>query len=162
MRCPYCRHRDSRVVDSRATGDGDAIRRRRSCTSCARRFTTLEGTSLLVVKRSGVVEAFNRDKVVRGVRRALGGRAVAEDALALLAQRVEERLRAGGAAEVTGHQVGLGVLDPLRVLDEVAYLRFASVHHGFGGLADFETEIAALRTMTTSAVGSAIAPMATP
>ena len=145
MRCPYCRSADSRVVDSRETSDGDAIRRRRSCPQCGRRFTTVEETSLAVVKRSGVTEPFSRAKVVSGVRKACQGRPVDEDALAQLAQQVEEAIRASGAAEVPAHEVGLAILAPLRELDEVAYLRFASVYRAFESLADFEAEITALR-----------------
>ena len=98
MRCPFCRHSDSRVIDSREVDEGSAIRRRRSCVSCSRRFTTVEEAVLAVVKRSGVTEPFSRDKVVRGVRRACQGRPVDEDALQQLAQRVEETVRAGGVA----------------------------------------------------------------
>ncbi|HEU0104000.1 MAG TPA: transcriptional regulator NrdR [Mycobacteriales bacterium] len=145
MRCPYCRHADSRVVDSREANDGDAIRRRRSCPSCGRRFTTVEETSLLVVKRCGVTEPFSRAKVISGVRKACQGRPVDEDALALLAQQVEETVREGGTAAVPADEVGMAILTPLRVLDEVAYLRFASVYRSFESLADFEAEIAALR-----------------
>jgi transcriptional repressor NrdR len=145
MRCPYCRHGDSRVVDSREIGDGDAIRRRRACPECGRRFTTVEETSLAVVKRCGVTEPFSRAKVISGVRKACQGRPVAEDALSLLAQQVEDSIREGGAAEVPAHEVGLAILEPLRALDEVAYLRFASVYRSFESLADFEAEIRALR-----------------
>lgn len=145
MHCPYCRHPDSRVIDSRTSEDGTAIRRRRQCPECGRRFTTLETTSLSVVKRSGVVEPFSRDKVVAGVRKACQGRPVTEDALALLAQRVEEAVRGAGVAEIDAHDVGLAILGPLRDLDEVAYLRFASVYQDFTSLADFEDAIASLR-----------------
>ena len=99
----------------------------------------------MVAKRSGVTEPFNRDKIVRGVQRACQGRPVNEDKLAILAQQVEEQIRARGMAEVPSHEVGLAILGPLRELDEVAYLRFASVYRGFESLADFEDEIAALR-----------------
>ena len=99
----------------------------------------------MVAKRSGVTEPFNRDKIVRGVQRACQGRPVGEDKLAVLAQRVEETIRARGMAEVPSHEVGLAILGPLRELDEVAYLRFASVYRSFESLADFEDEIAALR-----------------
>lgn len=146
VRCPYCRSADSRVVDSREMSDGDAIRRRRSCPSCGRRFTTVEETSLTVVKRCGVTEPFSRAKVISGVRKACQGRPVDEDALAMLAQQVEDIVRGRGAAEVQAHEVGLAILTPLRRLDEVAYLRFASVYRAFDSLADFETEIATLRT----------------
>jgi transcriptional repressor NrdR len=145
MHCPFCRHLDSRVVDSRTTDDGTAIRRRRQCPECERRFTTVEQVTLAVVKRCGVTEPFSRDKVAAGVRKACKGRPVGEDALALLAQRVEEEIRASGSAEVPSHEVGLAILGPLRELDEVAYMRFASVYRSFGSLADFETEIALLR-----------------
>ena len=145
MRCPFCRHNDSRVIDSRTADDGTAIRRRRSCPECGRRFTTQETVILMVGKRSGVTEPFTRDKIVRGVRRACQGRPVTEDQLANLAQRVEDVIRARGCAEIPSHEVGLAILGPLRDLDEVAYLRFASVYRGFESLADFEDEIASLR-----------------
>ena len=145
MYCPYCRHPDSRVIDSRTAEDGAAIRRRRSCPACGRRFTTQEPVILMVAKRSGVTEPFNRDKIVRGVQRACQGRPVSEDQLAILAQRVEDAIRSRGSGEVPSHEVGLAILGPLRDLDEVAYLRFASVYRGFESLADFEEEIAGLR-----------------
>ncbi len=145
MHCPFCRHPDSRVIDSRTADEGAAIRRRRSCPQCGRRFTTQETVILMVAKRSGVTEPFTRDKIIRGVRRACQGRPVGEDKLAILAQQVEETIRARGLAEVPSHEVGLAILGPLRDLDEVAYLRFASVYRGFESLADFEDEIAALR-----------------
>jgi transcriptional repressor NrdR len=146
MRCPFCRHPDSRVTDSREAEDGQLIRRRRSCPECGRRFTTVEEAILSVSKRSGVTEPFSRAKIVAGVRKACQGRPVDDDALAVLAQRVEETIRARGAAEVPSHDVGLAILGPLRKLDEVAYLRFASVYHSFESLGDFEREIASLRS----------------
>ncbi|MFZ4487675.1 MAG: transcriptional regulator NrdR [Candidatus Nanopelagicales bacterium] len=145
MRCPFCKVDDSRVVDSRTVDEGAAIRRRRECAACGRRFTTAETSVLLVAKRSGVVEPFSRAKVVTGVRKACQGRPVSDDDLALLAQRVEDALRAGGHAEVPAMEVGLAILSPLRELDEVAYLRFASVYRSFDTLEDFEAEIALLR-----------------
>ena len=146
MHCPFCRYTDSKVIDSRTTEDGTAIRRRRSCPECGRRFTTVETAALLVVKRSGVTEPFSRDKVVAGVRKACQGRPVTEDQLAQLAQRVEEAVRASGAAEMPSHEVGLAILGPLRDLDLVAYLRFASVYQAFESLDDFEKAIGELRT----------------
>ena len=146
MRCPYCRHPDSRVVDSREADDGQLIRRRRACQECGRRFTTVEEAVLAVVKRSGVTEPFSRTKIALGVRKACQGRPVDDDAIALLAQRVEETVRARGSAEVPSHEVGLAILGPLRELDEVAYLRFASVYRSFESLEDFEREIDSLRT----------------
>jgi len=145
MHCPFCRHTDSRVVDSRTADDGAAIRRRRQCPECGRRFTTVESASLSVVKRSGASEPFSRHKVLLGVRKACQGRPVTEDDLALLAQRVEEAVRSQGSAEVEAHEVGLAVLEPLRQLDEVAFLRFASVYQAFESLEDFEAAITLLR-----------------
>jgi transcriptional repressor NrdR len=145
MHCPFCRNPDSRVVDSRSSDDGTAIRRRRQCPQCGRRFSTVENASLSVVKRSGATEPFSRTKVVSGVRKACQGRPVSEGDLALLAQRVEESIRATGCAEIDAHEVGLTILSPLRELDEVAYLRFASVYQAFESLEDFETAITLLR-----------------
>ena len=145
MNCPFCRSAETRVVDSRSTEDGTAIRRRRLCPSCGKRFTTIESMSMLVVKRSGVVEPFSREKVASGVRKACQGRPVTDDDLALLAQQVEDQLRSSGMAAIASHDVGLAILGPLRALDEVAYLRFASVYRSFESLADFEAEITLLR-----------------
>lgn len=145
MHCPFCRHPDSRVVDSREADEGQAIRRRRSCPECGRRFTTVETAILSVVKRSGVTEPFSREKVVRGVRRACQGRQVDNDALNLLAQQVEDAVRASGSAEIPSNEVGLAILGPLRDLDEVAYLRFASVYRSFSSAADFASAITELR-----------------
>jgi transcriptional repressor NrdR len=151
MHCPFCRNSDSRVIDSRSTDDGAAIRRRRSCPECGRRFTTQETVLLMVAKRSGVTEPFSREKIIAGVRRACQGRPVNEDALARLGQRVEEAIRATGVAEVPSHEIGLAILGPLGELDEVAYLRFASVYRGFESLEDFEKEIRTLRTQPDDA-----------
>ncbi|MGN6413734.1 transcriptional regulator NrdR [Flexivirga sp.] len=145
MHCPFCRHDDSRVVDSRTSEDGTCIKRRRQCPDCGKRFSTTETASLTVVKRSGASEPFSRQKVLVGVRKACQGRPVSEDQLALLAQEVEESIRAQGAAEIDAHDVGLAILGPLRSLDEVAYLRFASVYQAFDDLEDFEAAIALLR-----------------
>ncbi|SCK49941.1 transcriptional regulator NrdR [Streptomyces sp. WMMB 322] len=150
MHCPFCRHPDSRVVDSRTTDDGTAIRRRRQCPDCSRRFTTVESASLMVIKRSGVTEPFSRDKVISGVRKACQGRPVTEDALAQLGQRVEEAARATGSAELSTHDVGLAILGPLQDLDLVAYLRFASVYRAFESLEDFEDAVAELREARAS------------
>ncbi|MCH6163029.1 transcriptional regulator NrdR [Streptomyces marispadix] len=150
MHCPFCRHPDSRVVDSRTTDDGTAIRRRRQCPDCSRRFTTVESASLMVIKRSGVTEPFSRDKVIAGVRKACQGRPVTEDALAQLGQRVEEAVRATGSAELSTHDVGLAILGPLQDLDLVAYLRFASVYRAFESIEDFEDAVTELREARTS------------
>ena len=145
MRCPFCKGTETRVVDSRSVDEAYAIRRRRQCPDCSRRFTTAEVLVLSVMKRTGVAEPFSRDKVIAGVRKACQGRPVSEEDLATLARHVEESLRATGAAEVPSHEVGLTILAPLRELDEVAYLRFASVYRSFDTLEDFEAEIALLR-----------------
>lgn len=145
MYCPYCRHTDSRVLDSRVAEDGCSIRRRRQCPQCERRFTTLEQMQLVVVKRSGVVEPFSREKVIHGVAKACKGRPVTEDDLARLGQQVEEALRASGQAEIPANEVGLAVLGPLQQLDPVAYLRFASVYKHYDSVEDFEAEIEQLR-----------------
>ena len=145
MYCPSCHHDDSRVIDSRAQEDGQTIRRRRECPNCGHRFTTVESPLLVVRKRNNVVEAFSRDKLIRGVRRACQGRSVDEDSLRLLAQRVEDSVRSTGASEIPAHEIGLALLGPLQDLDEVAYLRFASVYKQFSSAADFEREIEALR-----------------
>ncbi|MBN1172384.1 MAG: transcriptional repressor NrdR [Micromonosporaceae bacterium] len=155
MRCPYCRHSDSRVVDSREAEDGQIIRRRRACPECGRRFTTVEEAVLAVVKRSGVTEPFSRIKIMSGVRKACQGRPVDDDAIAVLAQKVEETIRARGVAEIPSHDVGLAILGPLRNLDEVAYLRFASVYRSFDSLGDFEREIAELRAAKSDEGGEA-------
>lgn len=154
MHCPYCHHPDSRVVDSREADEGSAIRRRRACPECGRRFTTVETAILSVVKRSGVTEPFSREKVIRGVRRACQGREVDDDALNLLAQKVEDAVRATGSPEVRSHEVGLAILGPLRDLDEVAYLRFASVYRSFTSAEDFEREIKDMRRVRATAVGA--------
>jgi transcriptional repressor NrdR len=146
MNCPYCRHDDSRVIDSRSSDEGQSIRRRRECPECSRRFTTNETITLNIVKRSGVAQPFSREKVIVGVRRACQGRPVTEDDLSILAAQVEENLRATGQAEVPSNEVGLAILGPLRELDEVAYLRFASVYRSFESIADFELEIEDLRS----------------
>jgi transcriptional repressor NrdR len=145
MYCPYCKHTDSRVLDSRVSEDGGSIRRRRQCPACERRFTTVEQTQLVVVKRSGVVEPFARDKVIAGVRKACKGRPVTEDDLARLGQKVEDALRSSGQAEINAEDVGLAILQPLKELDAVAYLRFASVYRHYESVDDFEQAIADLR-----------------
>ena len=145
MHCPFCHSTDTRVLDSRVAEDGAAIRRRRACTDCDKRFSTVEQMQLMVLKRSGTSEPFNRHKAVAGVAKACKGRPVNADDLARLGQQVEDSLRERGCAEIEAHEVGLTILGPLRELDEVAYLRFASVYRAFESADDFETEIAMLR-----------------
>jgi transcriptional repressor NrdR len=149
VRCPSCRENDDKVVDSRTAEDGGAIRRRRECLSCGRRYTTyerVEEVGLLVRKRSGVLEPFDRDKLRAGVERAATNRLDAATVDAIVAG-VEEELRAAGS-EVPSDRVGMAVLERLRGLDHVAYLRFASVYKGFEDLADFEREVGELQKLT--------------
>ncbi len=145
MHCPFCKNPDSRVTDSRTSDDGSSIRRRRQCPECGMRFSTSETASLTVVKRSGVIEPFSRSKIVNGVRKACQGRPVEEADLALLAQTVENTVRATGASQIEANEIGLAILEPLRKLDEVAFMRFASVYQGWESLDDFEAAINVLR-----------------
>jgi transcriptional repressor NrdR len=147
VNCPFCRSEDSRVIDSRPAEEGSSIRRRRECTECGSRFSTQETAVLSIIKRSGATEPFSREKVINGVRKACQNRPVSDDDLALLAQRVEESLRSTGQAEIEAQEVGMAILSPLRELDEVAYLRYASVYRNFSSLEDFEGEIALLRAI---------------
>jgi transcriptional repressor NrdR len=138
------------VVDSRLADDGTAIRRRRECATCGRRFTTferIEEAPLMVVKRSGDQEPFERSKVVAGVRAATKNRPVSVEAMDAVAGEVEEAMRLLGP-EPTSQQIGVAVLDRLRRLDEVAYLRFASVYKGFEDVGDFEREVDLLSKVT--------------
>ncbi|AZA11592.1 transcriptional regulator NrdR [Corynebacterium gerontici] len=145
MHCPFCRNAHSRVIDSRVVDAGSAIRRRRECSECEGRFTTVEKAQLLVVKRSGVTEPFSREKVVVGVRRACQGRDVSDDDLKELAMDVEEAVRKIASSQIEAHKIGEAILEPLRKLDEVAYLRFASVYKSFKSAEDFEKEIRTMR-----------------
>lgn len=146
MRCPVCGVDQDRVVDSRPSPDGEAIRRRRECGSCGGRFTTFERVELpelLVRKRGGAVAPFSRAKVLEGMSRAAKGR-VAGSELERAAAAVERAVRTLGEREVTSEQVGLQVLAQLRELDPVAYVRFASVYKNFEGPEDFEKELVEL------------------
>ena len=148
MRCPSCASFDDKVVDSRTADDGTAIRRRRQCLECGTRFTTferLEELPLVVVKRSGDQMAFERDRIVRGVEAAAKGRPVDAAQLEALAASVEDELRLLGRGEVGTDAIGLAVLERLRELDGVTYVRFASVYKGFDDPADFEREIGLLK-----------------
>lgn len=150
MRCPYCRGLDDKVVDSRAGDAGGVIRRRRECLRCGRRFTTYERVEelpLLVVKRSGATEPFDRAKVVAGIQRAATNRPLDPAAIATLAVEIEEHLRAAGP-EASSEAVGLAVLERLRALDPVSSVRFASVYKGFEEAADFERELGLLDKTT--------------
>ena len=146
MRCPWCGHPDDKVVDSRSADEGASIRRRRQCLRCGRRFTTferMEEVSLSVIKRDGGKEPFDRQKVASGVLKACKNRPVSHEQIEHLVARVEEKLRRRGPL-VTSQDVGLEVLALLRKLDDVAYLRFASVYKDFQELTDFERELGLL------------------
>lgn len=141
--CPRCRDDDTKVVDSRLAEEGAAVRRRRQCLACAHRFTTYERVDevpLVVIKSGGEREGFDRLKVIAGVVAATKGREVSDEVVEQLATDVEDQLRLDGA-EVNSSQVGLLVLERLREIDEVAYLRFASVYKDFDAAADFHREI---------------------
>ncbi|WP_040494851.1 transcriptional regulator NrdR [Ilumatobacter nonamiensis] len=143
MQCPACRADESRVVDSRVAEEGTAIRRRRQCAACSHRFTTFERVDhapLTVVKSSGEVEPFNRSKVVAGLTAATKGRGVTDELLEQMATRVEDVVRLNGT-EVSTAVVGLTVLEELRTVDDVSYLRFASVYKHFDAAADFHREL---------------------
>ena len=146
MRCPWCGHDQDKVVDSRPAERGDAIRRRRQCLSCGRRFTTyerVEQLALMVVKRDGTSEPWDREKMVSGIRKALVNRPVTDEQFAALVARIEERLRRKGP-EITSQRIGLEVLANLQRLDQVAYVRFASVYKDFQEITDFERELGTL------------------
>jgi transcriptional repressor NrdR len=146
MRCPFCSADDDRVVDSRLAEDGVAIRRRRECAACQQRFTTferIEEIGLYVVKRSGERELFDRSKILSGVRSACKNRPVDEEAMEALSLAVEEAMRLLNR-DVTSEEVGMATLEALREVDDVAYVRFASVYKGFEGTEDFAREIGML------------------
>lgn len=151
MLCPSCHADDTKVVDSRIAEEGAAIRRRRECLSCARRFTTFERVDhapLTVVKSHGGTEPFDRRKLIGGLEAATKGRAVDEARLDEIAMRVEESMRLLGST-VTSANIGVAVLDQLRSVDEVAYLRFASVYKDFDGASDFHRELELLEKSVT-------------
>jgi transcriptional repressor NrdR len=151
VRCPFCASDDDRVVDSRVADDGGAIRRRRECLACSQRFTTFERVEevpVIVVKRSGAREPFDRRKLIEGLRAACKNRPVSEESLEELSDAVEESLRLH-PDDVSSEEIGRAVLERLRELDEVGYVRFASVYKGFEGLGDFEREVGML-TKTTA------------
>ncbi len=146
MHCPVCPHDDTKVIDSRLSEEGGAIRRRRSCTQCGYRFTTyerLEEVALNVVKRGGGKQPFDRLKMMAGIQAAVKGRPVSDEMIMEIAERIEDALRLEGG-DVTSNQVGHAVLEQLRLIDEVAYMRFASVYKNFDDAADFKRELALL------------------
>jgi len=150
VRCPYCQIDDDKVVDSRPLDDATAVRRRRECLACGRRFTTHERVvelPLMVVKRSGLKEPFERTKLADGIGKAVAGGAISPEAVEAIVTEIEEDARASGP-EVTSESLGMAVLERLRTLDQVSYLRFASVYKGFDDASDFEREALELRKTT--------------
>jgi transcriptional repressor NrdR len=153
MRCPWCGHGDDKVVDSRPAEQGTTIRRRRECRSCGRRYTTferIEELGLMVLKRDGTREPWDRQKMVAGIRKAIVNRPVSGDAVAQVADRIETRLRRKGP-EIASQQIGLEVLQHLQRLDHVAYIRFVSVYKDFQELTDFERELGGLASKKETA-----------
>lgn len=148
MRCPYCNEDESRVVDSRSNEDNSITRRRRECVACKRRFTTyerLEERPLLVIKKGGAREQFNRDKIIRGITRACEKRPISMDEIELLVSDIEKELRDNFDREVSSVAIGEKIMDRLQKLDEVAYVRFASVYRQFTDLNSFIKTIEQLK-----------------
>jgi transcriptional repressor NrdR len=144
MRCPQCGERDTRVVDSRDLDDSATIRRRRECNACATRFTTyerIEAARLVIVKRDGTRQEFDRDKLAAGLRKALTRRPVAENAADEAADGIEADLRSAGSSEVPSSRVGALAMAALRGIDHIAYIRFASVYQSFEDLEDLKREV---------------------
>lgn len=147
MKCPFCQYADTKVTDSRVTDDGNAIRRRRECLSCHRRFTTyelVEEAPLMVIKRDGHREMFDGDKLLRGLMRACEKREVSVEQIKELVVSVERELRNRLVQEISSEELGEVVLAKLSDLDPVAYIRFASVYRRFSGLKDFMAELETL------------------
>lgn len=163
MRCPHCEHEESKVLDSRPVEDGAAIRRRRECLRCGRRFTTYERVDhipLMVVKRDGRREPFNRDKILAGLVKAAGKRPISMEALETLVQAVEREIRNRGEREVPSVRIGEMVMERLRHLDDVAYVRFASEHRRFQDVDTLVEEIETLKARKArEAAGRAQVPL---
>ncbi|GEQ36948.1 NrdR family transcriptional regulator [Tetragenococcus halophilus] len=144
MHCPKCHHNNSRVIDSRQTDDGRAIRRRRECENCGYRFTTferLEETPLLVIKKNGAREEFNREKILRGLIRSAEKRPVAMEQMEQIVDHVESRIRELGENEISSNLIGEYVMEDLKGVDEIAYIRFASVYRQFKDMSVFLKEL---------------------
>jgi len=144
MRCPFCHHKDSKVLDSRATEEGASIRRRRECTKCSRRFTTyerLDQVPFMIVKKDGRREAFSRDKILNGVLKACEKRPISPDQIEKMIDDIEKDVRNTREREITSNEVGEIVMERLKELDEVAYVRFASVYRQFKDINSFMSEL---------------------
>ena len=147
MHCPFCSETDTKVIDSRLVADGHQVRRRRQCLACSERFTTFESAELVmprVIKSNGNREPFNEDKMVGGLQRALEKRPVSADAVELAISMIKSKLRATGEREVPSDMIGNLVMEQLKDLDKVAYIRFASVYRSFEDIREFGEEIAKL------------------
>lgn len=151
MRCPFCQNNDTRVIDSRLTDDGDAVRRRRSCEACGERFTTIEEANLKlpsVVKSNGDRDAYNEAKLARGLQRALEKRPVETNEIEHILHRIKRRLLTSGEREVAAREIGELVMNELREVDQVAYVRFASVYRSFQDVDAFSDEVKRLQAET--------------
>ncbi|MFV8412250.1 transcriptional regulator NrdR [Vibrio owensii] len=147
MHCPFCSENDTKVIDSRLVADGHQVRRRRQCLACSERFTTFETAELVmpkVIKSNGNREPFDEDKMVGGIQRALEKRPVSADSIELAISMIKSQLRATGEREVPSEMIGNLVMDQLKDLDKVAYIRFASVYRSFEDIREFGEEIARL------------------
>jgi transcriptional repressor NrdR len=153
MRCPFCQAQDTRVVDSRLAGEGDQVRRRRECSRCAERFTTYESAELVmpqVVKRDGTRVPFNDAKLRNGMLRALEKRPVAAEAMEAAISRIRKRIQTSGEREIDASQIGEWVMEELRELDQVAYVRFASVYRSFQDVSAFREVIEGLESLPSA------------
>ena len=147
MHCPFCSENDTKVIDSRLVADGHQVRRRRQCLACSERFTTFESAELVmpkVIKSNGNREPFDEDKMIGGIQRALEKRPVSADSIELAISNIKSKLRATGEREVPSEMIGNLVMEQLKELDKVAYIRFASVYRSFTDIKEFGEEIARL------------------
>ena len=147
MHCPFCTAKDTKVIDSRLVGGGHQVRRRRECNECHERFTTFEGAELVmprVIKQDGSREPFNEDKLLNGLNRALEKRPVSTEQVDEVVNIIKSQLRATGEREISSHLVGECIMEALKKLDKVAYVRFASVYRSFEDIREFGEEIARL------------------
>ncbi len=147
MRCPFCEYDDSKVIDSRSSSEGRVVRRRRECLKCERRFTTkeyVEETPLMVVKNDGRREPFDREKILRGVQVACSKRPISMETINRLVEKIESALRDNNRDEVSSRQIGQQIMAHLREIDEVAYVRFASVYRKFQAKEEFLEELKGL------------------
>ena len=144
MHCPFCKANDTRVVDSRVAEDGMMVRRRRECAKCDARFTTFEKAQLSmpqIMKRDGTPEPYDEAKLQKGLERALYKRPVSPDVIDKLIENIERKLRTSGERQIASHRLGEWVMEELRDVDQVAYVRFASIYHQFKDVSDFRDQV---------------------